>query len=302
MSDLTRIKGSIPPVVTPFKGGQVDFDAYAGLIEFHVAQGSHGVLVNGTTAEPSTLTIAERNQLVDVAMATTNGKIPVVAATGSQSLAETEQLTLHAAKSGVDALLVVTPYYIRPPQRGLIEYYLTVAKQHDTPWMIYHIPGRTAINVTLDTMKELRDKSPTFIGMKHAVNDLGFVTECFESLGDDFKVFVGLEELSFPMMTIGACGLMNAVGNLRPAILAEMCDAVWDSDLKKGRELHQRLLEINQAVFFDTNPIPIKYMMKKLGIMPENEHRLPMMPATPELETRLDAVLERAGLLKDAAA
>ena len=302
MSDLARIKGSIPPVVTPFKGGQVDFDAYAGLIEFQVAQGSHGVLVNGTTAEPSTLTIAERNQLVDVAMATTNGKIPVVAATGSQSLAETEQLTLHAAKAGVDALLVVTPYYIRPPQRGLIEYYLTVAKQHDTPWMIYHIPGRTAINVTLGTMKELRDKSPTFIGMKHAVNDLGFVTECFEALGDDFKVFVGLEELSFPMMTIGACGLMNAVGNLRPAILSEMCDAVWDSDLKKGRELHQRLLEINQAVFFDTNPIPIKYMMKKLGIMPDNEHRLPMVPATPELETRLDAVLERAGLLKDAAA
>ena len=302
MSDLAHIKGSIPPVVTPFKGGQVDFDAYAGLIEFHVAQGSHGVLVNGTTAEPSTLTIAERNQLVDVAMATTNGRIPVVAATGSQSLAETEQLTLHAAKASVDALLVVTPYYIRPPQRGLIEYYLKVAKQHDTPWMIYHIPGRAAINVTLDTMKEIRDKSPTFVGMKHAVNDLGFVTECFEALGDDFKVFVGLEELSFPMMTIGACGLMNAVGNLRPGILAEMCDAVWDSDLKKGRELHQRLLEINQAVFFDTNPIPIKYMMKKLGIMPENEHRLPMVPATPELEIRLDAVLERAGLLKDAAA
>jgi len=302
MSDLAHIKGSIPPVVTPFKGGQVDFDAYAGLIEFHVAQGSHGVLVNGTTAEPSTLTIAERNQLVDVAMATTNGRISVVAATGSQSLAETEQLTLHAAKAGVDALLVVTPYYIRPPQRGLIEYYMKVAKQHDTPWMIYHIPGRTAINVTLDTMKEIRDKSPTFVGMKHAVNDLGFVTECFEALGNDFKVFVGLEELSFPMMTIGACGLMNAVGNLRPGILAEMCDAVWDSDLKKGRELHQRLLEINQAVFFDTNPIPIKYMMKKLGIMPENEHRLPMVPATPELEIRLDAVLERAGLLKDAAA
>lgn len=301
MSDLARIKGSIPPVVTPFKAGQVDFDAYAGLIEFHVAQGSHGVLVNGTTAEPSTLTIAERNQLVDVALATTNGRIPVVAATGSQSLAETEQLTLHATKAGADALLVVTPYYIRPPQRGLIEYYLTIANQHDTPWMIYHIPGRTAINVTLDTMKQIRDKSPTFVGMKHAVNDLGFVTECFEALGDDFKIFVGLEELSFPMMTIGACGLMNAVGNLRPGILAEMCDSVWNSDLKKGRELHQRLLEINQAVFFDTNPIPIKYMMKKLGIMPKNEHRLPMMSATPELEARLDEVLHRAGLLEDAA-
>ena len=297
MSDLDRLKGSIPPVVTPIRGGAVDYEAYAGLIEFQVAQGSHGVLVNGTTSEPSTLTIDERNRLIDIAVETVNGRIPIVAATGSQSLAETEQLTAHAASAGADALLIVTPYYIRPPQRGLIEYYLKIAGQHDTPWMIYHIPGRTAINVTLDSMKEIREKSPHFIGMKHAVNDLGFVTECFAALGNDFKVFVGLEELSFPMMTIGACGLMNAVGNLRPDILAEMCQALWDSDLKKGRDIHQRLLEINQSVFYDTNPIPIKYMMKKLGIMPTNEHRLPMVPATAEIERRLDGVLERAGLI-----
>jgi 4-hydroxy-tetrahydrodipicolinate synthase len=302
MSNLDAVKGSIPPVVTPFRNGAVDYEAYAGLIEFQVAEGSHGILVNGTTAEPSTLTTEERNQLVDIAIETVNGRVPIVAATGSQSLAETKQLTAHAANAGVDTLLVVTPYYIRPPQRGLIEYYLDVASQHDTPWMIYHIPGRTAINVTLDSMQALREKSPTFVGMKHAVNDLGFVTECFSALGDDFKIFVGLEELSFPMMTIGACGLMNAVGNLRPGVLAEMCQAVWDSDLKRGRELHQRLLEINQAVFYDTNPIPMKYMMKKLGLMPENEHRLPMMSATPELEQRLDGVLQRAGLLKGAVA
>lgn len=298
MSSLDRIKGSIPPVITPFRKGAVDYDAYAGLIEFQVHEGSHGILVNGTTAEPSTLTVEERNRLVDVAMKTVNGRVPVVAATGSQSLAETEVLTAHAAAAGADALLIVTPYYIRPPQRGLIEYYLKLAGQHDTPWMIYHIPGRTAINVTLDTMKELKDRSPNFVGMKHAVNDLGFVTECLATFGDDFKIFVGLEELSFPMMTIGACGLMNAVGNLRPGILAEMCEAVWASDLKKGRELHQRLLEINQAVFYDTNPIPMKYMMKRLGLMPANEHRLPMLPATAELEKRLDDVLERAGLMK----
>ena len=300
MADLERIKGSIPPVVTPFRDGDVDFDAYAGLIDFQVREGSHGVLVNGTTAEPSTLTIAERNRLVDIAVATANGKVPVVAATGSQSLAETEVLTRHAVKAGVDALLIVTPYYIRPPQRGLIEYYLSLAGQHEIPWMIYHIPGRTAVSVTLDTMCELREKSANFVGMKHAVNDLGFVTECIAALGSDFKIFVGLEELSFPMMTIGACGLMNAVGNLRPDVLSKMCDAVWQSDLQDGRELHQRLLEINQAVFYDTNPIPIKYMMKKLGIMPTNEHRLPMVPATPELEKKLDGVLERAGLLQGA--
>ncbi len=297
MSDLERIRGSIPPVITPFRDDEVDYEAYANLIEYQVSEGSHGVLVNGTTAEPSTLTTAERNRLVDIAIETVAGRVPVVAATGSQSLAETEALTTHAAKAGADALLVVTPYYIRPPQRGLVEYYLKVASLHDTPWMIYHIPGRTAVSVTLDSMQELRDRSQNFVGMKHAVNDLGFVTECFAALGNDFKVFVGLEELSFPMMTIGACGLMNAVGNLRPGVLAEMCDAVWNSDLQKGRELHQRLLEINQSVFYDTNPIPMKYMMKKLGLMPTNEHRLPMLPATPELERRLDGILERAGLL-----
>ena len=299
MSNLQALKGSIPPLVTPFKNGEVDYETYAALVEFQVVNGSHGVLVNGTTSEPSTLTTAERNRLVEVAMATVKGRVPVVAATGSQSLAETEVLTHHAVKAGVDALLVVTPYYIRPPQRGLVQYYLTLAGQHDTPWMIYHIPGRTAVNVTLESMQQIRDHSPRFVGMKHAVNDLGLVSECLAAFGADFKIFVGLEELSFPMMAIGACGLMNAVGNLRPGVLAEMCEAVWKGDMVTGRALHQRLLEINQAVFYDTNPIPMKYMMKKLGILSHNEHRLPMVPATPELERRLDGVLARAGLLDE---
>ena len=297
MSKLDALKGSIPPVVTPFKNGAVDYETYASLIEYQVANGSHGVLVNGTTSEPSTLTTAERNRLVDIAMATVQGRVPVVAATGSQSFAETEELSRHAVKAGVDALLVVTPYYIRPPQRGLVQYYLTLAAQHEVPWMIYHIPGRAAVNVTLESMKQIREQSPHFVGMKHAVNDLGFVSECLGAFGDEFKIFVGLEELSFPMMAIGACGLMNAVGNLRPGVLAQMCEAVWKGDMATGRALHQRLLEINQAVFFDTNPIPMKYMMKKLGLLTSNEHRLPMVPATPELEKRLDGVLERAGLL-----
>ncbi|MBT7276656.1 MAG: 4-hydroxy-tetrahydrodipicolinate synthase [Woeseiaceae bacterium] len=297
MRNLEKIKGSIPPIITPICNGQVDYNAYANLVEHQLNHGSHGILVNGTTAEPSTLSIEERNKLIDVAIEVVGNKIPIIAGTGSQSLIETKILTDHAIKAGVDGLLIVTPYYIKPPQRGLINYYLELTKNTDVPWMIYHIPGRTAVSVTLDSMKELKERSSNFIGMKHAVNDLGFVTECLGSLGDDFKIFVGLEELSFPMMTIGACGLMNAVGNLRPKILSEMCEAIWEGDLEKGRELHQNLLEINQAVFYDTNPIAIKYMMKKLGIMPSNEHRLPMEAATPELEKRLDAVLERASLI-----
>jgi 4-hydroxy-tetrahydrodipicolinate synthase len=300
--DITRLKGSIPPLITPFSGGAVDYDAYAAMVDFQVREGSHGILVNGTTSEPASLTTEERNRIVDVAIEAAAGRIPVVAATGSQSLAETEVLTDHAVRSGADALLIVTPYYSKPPQRGLVDYYLHLAERHDKPWMVYHIPGRTAVSVTLDTFKALKDGSPTFVGMKHAANDLGFVTECLSEFGDEFRIFVGLEELSFPMMTIGACGLMNAVGNLRPKVLSQLCDAVWRSDIPAARALHDRLLELNQAVFFDTNPIPIKYMMKRLGLIPQNEHRLPMAPATPELEKRLDGVLERAGLLTAAAA
>ena len=300
--DVSRLKGSIPPLITPFRGGQVDYDSYAAMVDFQIREGSHGILVNGTTSEPASLSVEERNRIVDVAIEAATGRVPIVAATGSHSLAETELLTDHAVRSGADALLIVTPYYSKPPQRGLIDYYLRLAERHDRPWMVYHIPGRTAVSVTLDTFKALKDGSPTFVGMKHAANDLGFVTECLTEFGPDFRIFVGLEELSFPMMAIGACGLMNAVGNLRPRILADLCDAVWNSDIPKARALHERLLELNQAVFFDTNPIPIKYMMKRLGLIPENEHRLPMAPATRELEQRLDGVLERAGMLAAAAA
>ncbi len=301
-AQLDKLKGSIPPLVTPFRGGEVDYEAYARLIEFQIRNGSHGVLVNGTSAEPSTLSVDERNRLVDVAVQVAAKRVPVVAATGSQSLHETRQLTEHAAKSGADALLIVTPYYIRPPQRGLIAYYLEVASVAGLPWMIYHIPGRTAVSVTIDTLKELRARSASLVGMKHAVNDLALVSECQALFGSSFKIFVGLEELSFPMLAVGACGLMNAVGNLQPRVLSDLCEAVWSNDLAAAQALHHRLFEINQAVFFDTNPIPVKYMMKRLALLATNEHRLPMVPATPELERRLDQVLRRAGLLGERAA
>ena len=293
---LDRLKGSIPPLITPFRNGAVDSETYARLVERQIAEGSHGILVNGTTAEPASLTTEERNRLVSLTVEAVHGRVPVVAATGSQSIWESRLLTEHAVKAGADALLIVTPYYSRPPQRGLVAYYLEVTRGIDLPWMIYHIPGRTAVSVTVDTVKELKDKSPTFVGMKHAVADLDFVDQCLAAVGHDFKIFVGLEELSFPMMAIGACGLMNAVGNLRPKLLAEMCEAVWRGDLKAAQDLHHRLHEVNKAVFFDTNPIPMKYMAKRLGIIPTNEHRLPLVPATAELEQRLDGVLARAGL------
>ena len=296
-STLDQLWGSIPPLVTPFRSGEVDYETYGRLVEAQVAAGSHGVLVNGTTGEPSLLTVDERNRLVDVAMEAAAGRLPVVAATGSQSLLESRQLTVHAAEAGVAAVLVVTPYYVRPPQRGIVAYYAQVVDGLETPWLVYHIPGRAAVGVTVDTLAQLHDASPTFVGMKHAVNDLALVSAVLARLGPDFRVLVGLEELSFPMMAVGACGLMNAVGNLAPARLVEICEAVREGDLHRGRKLHESLYELNEAVFFDTNPIPVKYMMKRMGLLADNEHRLPMVPATPEVAARLDAVLDRAGLL-----
>jgi 4-hydroxy-tetrahydrodipicolinate synthase len=298
MSDVDRLKGSFPPLVTPFRKGQVDYDAYARIIEFHVENGSHGLLVNGTSAEPATLSVDERNRLVDVAVQVAQKRVVVVAGTGSQSLFETQALTEHAARAGADALLIVTPYYTRPPQRGLVQYYLELAKISDLPWMVYHIPRRTAVTVTIETLKELQDRSRTFVGMKHAVNDLDFASECFGALGRDFKLFVGLEELSFPMMAVGACGIMNAAANVYPRALADMCEAIWSGNMPVAQALHHKLFDLNRSVQFDTNPIPVKYMMKRLGLLKDNEHRLPMAPALPELEKRLDEVLVRTGLLQ----
>jgi len=301
MAAADRLKGSIPPLVTPFRKGEVDYDSYARILSFHIDHGSHGVLVNGTTAEPATLTIEERNRLVDTAVQVAKKRIPVVAATGSQSLAETRALTEHAAKAGADALLIVTPYYTRPPQRGLVGYYLDLAKISDLPWMVYHIPRRTAVTVTIETLKELRDRSQTFVGMKHAVNDLDFASECFAALGLDFKIFVGLEELSYPMMAIGACGIMNAAANVYPRALADMCEAVWHNDLAAAQALHHKLFDLNRSVQFDTNPIPVKYMMKRLGLLANNQHRMPMAPALSEIDPRLDAIFAKTGPLQQTA-
>ena len=296
------LKGSIPPLITPFTGGAVDYQAYAQLVERQIADGSHGILVNGTSAEPSTLTLEERNRLVDVAIEAAGGRRPVVAATGSQSHEETLALTRHAERAGADALLIVTPYYIRPPQRGLVDYYIDLGRQCGLPLMIYHIPGRTAVPVTLDTLQRIAEATPHFVGIKHAVNDLSLVSDMLDCFGPEFRIFVGLEELSFPMLCLGASGMMNAVGNVAPGEVAALYEAVAAGDLAAGRRCHFELLGLNKAVFFDTNPIPIKYMMKRLGLLASNEHRLPMVPATPELERRLDAVLTRAGLLAEHAA
>jgi 4-hydroxy-tetrahydrodipicolinate synthase len=296
-ADVSWLKGSFPPLITPFKDGAIDLDTYGHLIEHHIAGRSHGILVNGTTAEPSTLAIDERNALVEYAVKTAKGRIPVVAATGSQSLAETLALSRFAEDAGADAQLIVTPYYIKPPQRGLEAYFIEVMSRLNTPAMVYHIPGRAGVSMDVKTFQAIRERCSNLVGVKHASTDLGFVTELLAALGQDFRVFAGLEELCLPMMSVGAMGMMNAVGNLLPEKVAALGNAVLTGDLRDARALHFALFEISQAIFFDTNPIPLKYMMRRTGLIARNEHRLPMTSASPALEARLDETLRRAGLI-----
>lgn len=295
--DPTELVGSCTPLVTPFRDGAVDLPTYEMLVDRQVTGGSQGVVVTGTSGEPSVLTVQERTDLVHVAMQTAAGRIPVIAATGAGSHAETIELSRQAVAAGARALLVVTPYYIRPPARGLIEYFVDVAHRSEVDVLIYHIPGRAAVTLDAETIEAIAARADNLVGIKHASPDLSLVTELLRRVGPDFRVFVGLEELSLPMLALGAQGLMNAAGNIVPDRVAALWQAVSEDRLADARKIHQELWELNRAIFFDTNPIPIKYMLRRMGVTDRNEHRLPMMAATAELERRLDDVLEHAGLL-----
>jgi 4-hydroxy-tetrahydrodipicolinate synthase len=289
-----ELRGSYPPLVTPFRDGRIDLETYESLVEFQIESGSHGVVVAGTTGEPALLTTAERKSLAKAAVSTAAGRIPVMVATGAPSLADTIDLTMHAEEIGADAMLVVTPAFTRPPQRGLIGFYEAVCKCTTKPVLMYHIPGRSATTAAVDTLEAIAEKYDNFVGAKHASTDLAWVTDVLLRLGTDFRIFVGLEEFSLPMLAVGAAGMVNAVSNVFPTAIAALYQAVADEKLAEARRLHQLLWELNKSVFFDTNPIPIKYMMRKRGLIPSNEERLPMAAATPDVERLCDDVLAAA--------
>ncbi|MGV0037086.1 4-hydroxy-tetrahydrodipicolinate synthase [Mycobacterium colombiense] len=289
-----ELRGSYPPLVTPFSDGRVDLDTYEKLVDFQIQSGSHGLVVAGTSGEPALLTVAERKALAATAVRAADGRIPVMVATGATSLAETVELTRHAEDIDAAAVLVVTPAFTRPPQRGLIDFYEVVCRNTSKPVLLYHIPVRAAVSVSVDTLEAIAERCDNFVGAKHASTDLGWVTDALLRLGPQFRIFVGLEEVSLPMLAVGAAGMVNAVANVFPAPVAALYQAVQDEKLIEARRLHQLLWQLNKSVFFDTNPIPVKYMMRQRGLLASNEERLPMAPAAPDVERLCDAVLAAA--------
>ncbi len=294
-----RLRGSIVPLVTPFTADNaVDEAALRQLIEWQIASGTHGISVTGTTGEPSSLTRAERRQVFEVTVKQVAGRVPVVLATGSNNLEETLELTHVAETLGADAALVIVPYYNRPSQEGLYRYFTTVARSTALPLIIYNIPGRTAVNIEPLTVKRIRQAADHVIGIKESHKDFEQVSEVLHTVGRDFLVYSGIETLCFPMLAVGGAGHISATANLLPKAVADLYNWVRDGQWEKARDLHYALFELNQALFWETNPGPLKTALSMMGrIYPAI--RLPLTLLEGEQRLRLARVLTRYGLIPE---
>lgn len=279
------LRGSIVPLVTPFADGAVDTAAFEASVE-RVGTAGDGVLVTGTSGEPTSLSAAERVDLFRRAVTVADGRFPVLAATGGPNQAETLALTREAEAVGADAVLVVCPAFVKPSQEGLRRHFVTVAATTSLPFLIYNIPGRAGVGVTGETVERIAADAPNLVGLKHASSDLDLVTDLLLRLGDDFRLFCGLESYSYPFLAVGGAGLMSAVGNLLPGPIAELCALVAADDHAGALKLHRELFRLNQAVFFETNPGPLKAMLADAGLGSE-EVRPPLAPLAEETRARV---------------
>ncbi|WP_421849259.1 4-hydroxy-tetrahydrodipicolinate synthase [Novosphingobium sp.] len=288
--------GSFTPLVTPFREGHVDYCAFEQLVDQQVEGGSHGVVITGTTGEPTSLTTHERLELFRRAVAVVARRCPVVAATGTLRQDETIALTAAAAEAGVTAVMVVAPGFIKPSAEGLGRYFEAVLGAVEIPALLYNIPGRAGVTITAEVVARVASACPNLVGIKTASPDLEYVTDLLVAHGPQFRIFCGLESYTWPMMAIGAAGVMSAVGNLMPRVVADMCEAVFAGDMAMARSIHLKLHRLNQSIFFDTNPGPLKTMMAMMRLS-SAELRPPLAEPSAAVVARLDAVLRDFGAL-----
>jgi len=294
--ETEMLRGSIPPLVTPFRDGAVDVAALERLVEFQIAHGSHGIGVTGTTGEPTSLTYDERLLVIETAVRAAHGRVPVLAGTGSVNHEETLRLTRFAREVGVAAALVIVPYYCRPSQQGLYEHFRSVAADvPDLPLMLYNIPGRSGVNLEPSTMARLRRDCPNIFGVKEANKDFAQVSLDLHACGRDFGVYSGIETLCYPMLALGAAGHVSATGNILPRQVADLYNLCAEGRWNDARDLHYELLEINEILFIETNPAPVKAALGMMGLI-DPELRLPLAPIGDGNREKLAAVMDRYGL------
>ena len=288
-------KGSMPALVTPLKKGEVDFDTLGALVEWHIAEGSHGLVPVGTTGESPTMTHAEHEAVVSAVIEAAAGRVPVVAGAGSNNTAESIGLLQHAQKVGASAGLVVTPYYNKPTQEGLIAHYTALHEACDLPIIIYNIPGRSVVDMTPATMGELA-KLPRIIGVKDATGDITRVSHQRATCGTDFVQLSGEDASALGFNVHGGVGCISVTANVAPKLCAQFQEATLAGDYAKALEMQDLLLPLHTAIFREPGLVGAKYAMSLLGKC-SDEVRLPLVGATDGTKAALKAAMTQVGLI-----
>jgi len=295
--------GSMVALVTPFfkdqegRGGDLDEKTLRRLVDFHVREGTRVIVPVGTTGESATLTHAEHEKVIRIVVEQAAGRVLVMAGTGSNSTSEAIALTRAARDIGADGALVITPYYNRPTQEGLVRHYEALASRISFPMVIYNVPARTGVNMLPETIARLA-AIPEYVGVKEASGNMGQVVDLFDRLENRMAVYSGDDILTYPILALGGHGTISVSANLVPRLMAEMCDLALSGNLPEARSRHNLLVPLHRALGLETNPIPIKTAMEIAGII-DSAMRLPLVPMDPDNRKRLNAVLSSMKIAKD---
>ena len=290
--------GSSTAIVTPYRDGKVDYKKLGELIDFQIAGGTAAITICGTTGESSTQSLEEHIATVDFCIKYVNGRIKVIAGSGSNDTQAALYLSQEAEKSGADALLMVTPYYNKTSQRGLIKHFCFVADRVNIPIILYNVPSRTGMSFTAETYKDL-SKHPNINGVKEASGSFKLISKTLADCRDEFFVWSGNDEDTVPMMSIGAKGVISVISNIVPSVMSEMIKLCFDGNYGKAAELHLKYLDLMDKLFIEVNPMPLKAAMNLMG-MDVGEPRLPLCDLAPDNLDKLKASLEAVGLLDQA--
>jgi 4-hydroxy-tetrahydrodipicolinate synthase len=288
-------RGSMPALITPFSNGSVDEKAFQDFVQWQIDEGSHGVVPCGTTGESPTLTHDEDMRVTRLCVEVAGGKVPVIAGTGSNSTEEAIRLTQGARASGADAALIVTPYYNRPNQEGLYQHFKAIHDAVEIPIVIYNIPGRSIVDMTVETMARLAEL-PNIVGVKDATADLARPARTRRVIGDDFSQLSGEDATAVPFLAQGGHGCISVTANVAPALCAEVQNAWQARDFDRVDQLNQRLMPLHEALFMEPSPGGAKYALSLLGHC-ENRLRLPMLAITEACQTAVRKAMVHAGLL-----
>ena len=288
--------GAFTALVTPFKNGVVDEEAYRAHIEWQIEQGIDGVVPCGTTGESATLSHQEHVDVIKICVDQVKGRIPVLAGAGSNNTAEAIALTRHARDAKADGALLITPYYNKPTQAGLLAHFGAIAREVSMPFIVYNVPGRTSVNLLPKTVAALRTQVSDIIGIKEATGNLTQISEVMEFCGPDFIVLSGDDFTVLPTLAIGGHGVISVVSNVAPDMMRKLCKAFRHGDLKKAQRLHYKLAPLCRAMFLETNPIPAKTALGLMGRLTP-ELRLPLTAMSPECEAAMTGILNASGVL-----